>query len=127
MAFDAGTIIAHLDLDDDAFARKIAADVAKIEAFEQRSHEIKITPKVDSSAEGAIRQEMGRIDQRVTADAESRLRGGRGSLLGLLHGLFSGRGLPGISQTVGRNLAAALSTSGGQGGAAGVASAAGPG
>jgi cell wall-associated NlpC family hydrolase len=87
VAFDAGTIVAHLDLDDDAFARKLRADVAKIEEFEKRSHEIKLRPEVDQAGVSGARRAMEQADRRMTEDAHR-----RGGLLSLLMG---GRGAAG--------------------------------
>ena len=90
MAFDAGTIIARMDLDDDDFDRKLRADVAKIEAFEKGSHGIKITPAMDESGMQQARRQFERFDRQVTQDAQRRSRSGNGSILGALAGLFRG-------------------------------------
>lgn len=119
MAFDAGTIMARLDLDDSAFSRKLDADVAKIEAFEKRGHEITIGERVDQSGLNRSRSAITKFDQQLTNDADQRLRGSQGSMLGLLGGLFGGRKLPGVSQNVARSLASALSTAGDPGRSAG--------
>src|SRR5262252_250259 len=86
MAFDAGTIIAHLDLDDADFERKLREDVAKVEAFERGEHEIRITPKVDAQSEQETRRSFERLDRQVTEDAKR-----RGGMFGVLHSIF-GRG-----------------------------------
>src|SRR5215472_2576944 len=90
MAFDAGTIVARLDLDDDEFARKLAEDVRKVEAFEKAEHEIRLTPKVDEHASAAARQQFRRLDDQITREARS-----RGGVLGTLHRLFGGGGAAG--------------------------------
>lgn len=90
MAFDAGSIIARLDLEDSEFDRKLAADVAKIEAFERRTHQVPISPEMDPSGLRRARTQFERFDQQVTQDAVRRARSGRGSLLGALTGLFGG-------------------------------------
>jgi phage-related protein len=89
MSFDAGSIIAHMDLDDAEFDRKLKADVARIEAFERRTHEAKISAELDPSGLSRARQQMGRFDQQITQDAQQRARN-HGSVLGALMGLFGG-------------------------------------
>jgi phage-related protein len=140
VAFDAGTIMARLDLDDAEFARKLAADVAKIEALEHTPHEVKITERVDESGLSRARMSLSRFDQQLTTDAESRMRGGRGSILGTLSAMFSGRshlfsrqiaggggGGGGGGLLTGLDRLFGGATTGGGGAAANIASAAGPG
>src|SRR5215831_13277901 len=90
MAFDAGTIIARLDLDDDEFDRKLRADVAKIEAFERGEHEVKLGVDVDEQGMARARESVRRLDRQITED--SRRHGG---LLSWLAG--SGRGIAGAA------------------------------
>ena len=78
--------MAHLDLEDSEFSRKLDADVKRIEEYERRSHEIRLTPKVDESDTAQARRAFQRLDQQITNDARS-----RGGVLGILHGMF-GRG-----------------------------------
>lgn len=86
MAFDAGTIIARMDLDDAEFDRKLRADVARIEEFEKRSHEVKLGVSVDEQGMSHARESIKRLDQQVTQDAHR-----RGGLLSMLAG--GGKGL----------------------------------
>ena len=81
MAFDAGTIIARMDLDDREFDRKLRADVARIEEFEKRSHEVKLGVGVDEQGMAHARESIKRLDQQVTQDARR-----RGGLLSMLAG-----------------------------------------
>ena len=74
-----------MDLDDSEFDRKLRADVAKIEAFEKRDHEIKLRPEVDQSSVSQARTAMGQVDRQLTNDARR-----RGGLLSMLMG--GGRG-----------------------------------
>src|SRR6516165_6276049 len=152
MAFDAGTIVARLDLEDSEFYRKLKAastagdaaaktrtakiepevppgDVAAADAkLDEVAHEreVKITPRVDESAFGRIRDSYRRLDEQLTNDV--RRRGG--VLAGMLGGSGMLRGAAGIPGMIG-----GLFGGGGGGGAAGAApgaagqtaSAAGPG
>lgn len=108
MSFDAGSIIARMDLDDAEFDRKLRADVAKIEAFEKRSHEAKISAELDPSGLNRARQQFTRFDQQITQDAQQRGRA-HGSVLGALMGLFGGsRAAGGGSGGSGRSLLGGL-------------------
>jgi len=126
VAFDAGTIVAHMDLDDAEFKRKLDEDVARVEAFERREHEIKLTAKMNESDISQARRAMQRLDTAATNDARS-----RGGIFGVLHGLF-GRGgrMPGGDSGGNAHILARLfsSASGGGGGfGANLLSGAGPG
>ena len=92
MAFDAGTIIAYLDLDDKDFDRKLREDVRKIEEFERGEHEIKFKPKVDPQSEQEVRRSFERMDRTVTNDARRR----RGVFGGLFGGIAGAAG-PGLN------------------------------
>jgi len=87
LTFDAGTIIARMDLDDDEFDRKMRADVERIEAFERKEHEIRLTPRIDQHAEQEVRRSFERMDRQATADAHR-----RGGVFSMLGGLFGGGG-----------------------------------
>src|SRR6516165_11725712 len=138
MAFDAGTIVARLDLEDSEFYRKLKAastagdaaaktrtakiepevppgDVAAADAkLDEVAHEreVKITPRVDESAFGRIRDSYRRLDEQLTNDV--RRRGG--VLAGMLGGSGMLRGAAGIPGMIG-----GLFGGGGGGGAAGAA------
>ena len=102
MSFDAGSIIAHMDLDDAEFDRKLREDVAKIEAFERRTHEAKISAEMDPSGLDRARQQFTRFDRQITQDAQQRART-HGSVLGALMGMFGGSRAAG-GGTAGRSL-----------------------
>jgi len=87
--FDAGTIIAHLDLEDDDFDRKLRRDVEKIEAFERGDHEVKLNVDLDQAGIDRARAQIERLDRQATQDAKRRggilswLSGSRGVAGGL--------------------------------------------
>lgn len=89
MSFDAGSIIAHLDLEDAEFDRKLRRDVARIEAFERRTRTARIGVEMDESGLARARRQFERFDNQVTQDAARRSRT-RGSVLGALAGMFGG-------------------------------------
>ena len=127
MAFDAGTIIAHLDLDDQDFDRKLRADVARIEEFEKRGGEIHLTADVRQSDLSRVRTAFASLDRQVTNDARS-----RGGVLSTLTGMFSNRQMPGFISSqaaTGRRISQLLSTApdSSQGHVSRILSAAGPG
>jgi phage-related protein len=127
MAFDAGSIIARLDLDDADFDRKLRADVAKIEAFEKEHHGVRITASPAEGDLASARRMFSNLDRQLTTDAAQRMRSGSGSVLGSLMGLTASRvsAMPAPAMTaIGRTL---TSLGGGAGGvASGVAGGAGP-
>jgi phage-related protein len=129
MAFDAGSIIARLDLDDTEFDRKLRRDVARIEQFEKSSRGLRLTPEAGDLADA--RRAFTNLDRQVTADAQQRARSGQGSVFGALMGLTSARlaGAPSAGQTaVGRNIRDLGGGGAGGGGLlGGLASGAGPG
>jgi phage-related protein len=152
VAFDAGTIVAHLDLDDAEFDRKLRAarargeaagrekhdpglgledgefktkldaDVAKIERLEHEPHEVKITERFDESGMSRARMAFQRLDRDITTDSNR-----RGGIFAALGGLFSGHFNQSNFASFGRSLVRNLSTSSGATGAGGILSAAGPG
>ena len=79
-----------MDLDDADFDRKLRADVARIEAFEKRDHEIKLTPHVDETGANQARRSIQQLDQRITTDAHR-----RGGVLSMLTRMFSSTGTGG--------------------------------
>jgi NlpC/P60 family/Transglycosylase SLT domain len=119
MPFDAGSIIARLDLDDAEFDRKLREDVARIEAFERDHHEVKLVSDVDPNELSRARKAIGDLDNQVTQDAVQKARSGRGSVLGTLAAMFSGSGGGGqalagklVNRNLGNTLATAVSTAG---------------
>lgn len=90
MAFDAGTIIAHLDLDESSFDRKLRDAEARQKRFENEPHRLRITEIFSSSDMSRARRMFTMLDQQISRDAAQRMRaGGTGSVLGALNSLFS--------------------------------------
>jgi SLT domain-containing protein len=90
MSFDAGTIIAHLDLDPSAFERKLREEKANSDAFEKAPHKVKLSAAFDTADMSKARRMFAQFDQQISRDAAQRLRaGGTGSVLGALNALFS--------------------------------------
>jgi cell wall-associated NlpC family hydrolase len=119
MSFDAGSIIARLDLDDAEFDRKLRADVARIEEFDRRRGEVKLVSDVDPNELSKARRAISDLDNQVTQDAIQKARSGRGSVLGTLAAMFSGSGGGGaalagklVNRNLGQTLTTALSTAG---------------
>src|SRR5215467_220156 len=90
--FDAGTIIAHLDLEDNDFDRKLRRDVEKIEAFERGDHEIKLSVDLDQAGIDRARAQIERLDRQATQDARR-----RGGILSWLGGGLAGAAGPGLN------------------------------
>jgi cell wall-associated NlpC family hydrolase/phage-related protein len=99
MAFDAGTIIAHLDVDDDDANRKLDRVEQRVRDLEGR--EIKLKVRVADSDINQARRDFERMDRNITNDAHR-----RGGLLSLLMGGRDGRG-----SSFGRTMSNLLSTS----------------
>jgi len=103
--FDAGTIIAHLDLEDNDFDRKLRADVAKIEAFERGDHEIKLSVDLDQAGIDRARAQIERLDRQATQDAKR--RGGIFSWLTGAGGGLAGAAGPGLNTGLASRLVSA--------------------
>jgi phage-related protein len=87
MAFDAGTIIARLDLDDSEFNRKLREDQARAKRTEnvQSKVQLGISPQQASQ----FRRQMETLDRQITQDAIRRGNSGQGSLMATLLGMSS--------------------------------------
>jgi phage-related protein len=97
VAFDAGSIIARLDIDDSDADRKLRNFQARIRRMERAEHKIKITVDTGGADTAArLRRQFATLDQQLTRDVVARQRGGGGSVLGTLMGLSSTRvaGMP---------------------------------
>src|ERR1700744_5955333 len=90
MAFDAGSIEARLTIDTSAGDRSLDAFEARVKAFEDADHKVKIAAALDTSSLSRARQQFAQLDQQISKDAMSRLRSSpQGSVLGALNALFS--------------------------------------
>lgn len=88
--FDAGAIMARLDIDTSAAKRSLDDIEARVEALERQPHEVKIIAKFDTSELSRDRQIVANFDNQISRDAAQRLRsGGNGSVLGALNALFN--------------------------------------
>lgn len=139
--FDAGAIQAHLDVDLSLFDKKISTAEARVKAFEDGKHEVRISAVFDNASLGRARQAFAQLDQQISRDAMQRLRSSpQGSVIGAVTALFSphpvtgapspaqaasggllgrmvsvpGSGMPGGQQAAQRDVSTALS--GGLGG-----------
>jgi SLT domain-containing protein/phage-related protein len=93
MAFDAGTIMARLDLDEQSFDRKLKDAQDKKEKFEKDQINLKVGDLFGASQESAARKMFTQLDQQISRDAISRMKSGSGSLLGTLMAITT----PGLS------------------------------
>jgi hypothetical protein len=90
MTFDAGAIEAQLTVNPGSFDADLDKAKAKVKAFEEERHEVKISAVFDSSDIGKARQLFGQLDNSLSRDAMDRLRSSpQGSVLGALNALFS--------------------------------------
>lgn len=88
--FDAGAIMAHLDVETSLFNRKMDAAEQRVKRFETEKHEIRIGAVFDTASMGRARQMFTQLDQQLSRDAMARLRSSpQGSVLGALNALFS--------------------------------------
>src|SRR6185312_3015393 len=87
MAFDAGTIIAHLDLDSEAFDRKLRERQAAAKRAETSQQTVKLG--ISPQEQSQFRRQMEQLDRQVTQDAVRRGNSGQGSLLATLLGMSS--------------------------------------
>lgn len=89
MAFDAGTIVASVDLHTEIADRKLRAFEDRIRQAE-RDHEIRLTAVFDTASTGRARAMFAALDNQLSRDAANRLRTSpQGSVLGALNALFS--------------------------------------
>lgn len=88
--FDAGTIEARLTLNTSAFGRDLDLARARVKAFEDERHEVKISAVFDTASMSKAKQIFGQLDQSISREAMQRLRSSpQGSVLGALNALFS--------------------------------------
>jgi cell wall-associated NlpC family hydrolase/phage-related protein len=88
--FDAGAIMAHLDIETSMFSRKMDAAEARVKRFEDGKHEVRLSAVFDNASLSRARQIFSQLDQQLSRDAMSRLRSGpQGSVLGALNAMFS--------------------------------------
>jgi phage-related protein len=103
VAFDAGAIEAHLDIDTSAFDKKLAAEEAKVKAFETKPHNVRIAAVFDNASLSKAVKAFNDLDTQISRNAMARLRSSpQGSVLGALNALFSPHpvtGAPSASQS----------------------------
>lgn len=88
--FDAGAIVASLDILTDDASRKLDDVERRLARLEQDPHRVKIVAVFDSADLGNARRQFSNLDNAISRDAAQRLRsGGAGSILGALNALFS--------------------------------------
>src|SRR5215469_16658647 len=89
MAFDAGAIIARLDIDTAEANRKVDEFEKKVDRAARDRH-IRLDATFDNASIGKARQIFAALDNQLSRDAASRLRSSpQGSVLGSLNALFS--------------------------------------
>lgn len=93
MPFDAGTIMARLDLDEQGYDRKMKAAKARADAFEKDPINLKVGDLFDQQQMSKARRMFTQLDQQISRDALSRMKTGSGSVLGTLMSITS----PGLS------------------------------
>ena len=90
MAFDAGTILAHLDIDLDAFDKKLKSAEARADAAERKEHKIRLSAVFDDADLPRAKKAFADLDNQISRDAMQRLKSSpQGSVLGALNMLFS--------------------------------------
>jgi phage-related protein len=88
--FDAGAIMAHLDVETSLFDRKLTAAEERVKTFERGKHEVRISAVFENASLGRARQVFTQLDQQLSREAMQRLRSSpQGSVLGALNALFS--------------------------------------
>jgi phage-related protein len=90
MAFDAGTIMARLDLDLSRFDDKLREAEARSDKAAAKDRKIKVTTVFDDADTAKARKVFADLDNMLSRDAMNRLRSSpQGSVLGALNALFS--------------------------------------
>jgi phage-related protein len=88
--FDAGAIEARLTVDTSGFDRSMTAAEARVKAFEDARHVVKISAVFDNASTAKARAAFSSLDNVISKDAMNRLRSSpNGSVLGSLNALFS--------------------------------------
>ena len=93
--FDAGTVVARLELDPAGFDRQMGAAKRQAQEFERNPVKFKAAEIFSTADMSAARKRITDLDNQISRDATSRMRSGNGSVLGTLMALFSPRQLPG--------------------------------
>ena len=95
MPFDAGTIIARLELDPSGFDRELAERRAASREAEKTPVRLKATEVFSTQDMSQARKRIADLDNQISRDATTRMRGSNGSVLGTLMALFSPRQVSG--------------------------------
>jgi phage-related protein len=93
--FDAGTIIARLELDESGFDRTLDKATARQKAFEKDPVKLKSTEVFSTQDMSQARKRIADLDNQISRDATTRMRSSNGSVLGTLMALFSPRQVSG--------------------------------
>jgi phage-related protein len=125
MAFDAGAIMAHLDIDLTKFDKKLSAEEARVDAFTRKNHVIRISAVFDNASLSKARKAFADLDNMISRDAAQRLKSSpQGSVLGALNALFSPHpvsGSPSPQQSAQNGLLGKMLSQSGGGGSSGIA------
>src|SRR6516164_5547873 len=90
MAFDAGAIVARVEIDEGAFNTSIDRVEARLARLADKEIHIKVVADYDPSNTERIRRAFSDLDQRITRDMITRQRSGAsGSMFGMLNSMFS--------------------------------------
>jgi phage-related protein len=90
VAFDAGSIVAHLDIDLDAFDRSLKRAEAMADAAERKSHKIKLSAVFEDADTAKAKRAFQQLDTEISRDALQRMKSSpQGSLFGTLMSLLS--------------------------------------
>ncbi|MGH3300567.1 MAG: hypothetical protein ACRDOK_02595 [Streptosporangiaceae bacterium] len=107
MSFDAGTIIARMDLDTTKADAKLKEFESKA-GLAEKDHKIRLSAVFDDASLGKARNMFAQLDNMISKDAANRLRSSpQGSVLGALNALFSPHpvtGAPSASQSASQGL-----------------------
>jgi phage-related protein len=112
--FDAGAIVARVEIDERAFNASIDRVEARLRRLADQEIHIKVVADYDASQAEHIRRAFSDLDRRITRDMVTRNRTSGGGFFGMLTSMFSRAGGAGAA-------------AGGPGAAAQTAQAAGPG
>lgn len=89
--FDAGAIMARLDIDTSGASRNLDEIEKRVEKFERGPHKVRLAVVFDQSDMARARKAFADLDKQISRDAAQRLQsGGSGSILGALNALFGG-------------------------------------
>jgi SLT domain-containing protein len=95
VAFDAGAITAHMEIDQSAADRGFREIEAKARAFEKQKYKLSFAATLDQASMAHVRMLFSQLDRQISADASQRMRSGSGSVLGSLNSMFSTRQVAG--------------------------------